>query len=311
MSEPLHNKYRPRTFADVRGQDAVVKSLQRVVKANSHHALLFTGPSGTGKTTLARIAMAGFGCGELNLREVDAATHTGIEAMRAVTEGLHYAPMGGSKARGVIIDEAHALSKAAWQSLLKLVEEPPAFVYWAFCTTEPGKVPATIRTRCAAYELQALKPDDIFDLLEEVAAAEGLKVDEAVLALVADKSGGSPRQALVYLAQVGSCADAKEAATILRQAEEAGEPVLNLCRALAQGERDWKRLMALVAPLADENVEGVRIQVAAYFSKVVLGAKSRDSAGKAMEVLDAFSDPYPAVTGCYPLLGSLARVALG
>lgn len=284
--------------------------MERVIAECSHHALLFTGPSGTGKTTLARIAMAGFGCDDLNLREIDAATHTGIDAMRSITDGLHYSPMGGAKARGVIIDEAHALSKAAWQSLLKMIEEPPAHVYWALCTTEPAKVPQTIRTRCASYELQALKPDDLFDLVKEVAKAEGLKPTDDVLDLIAERAAGSPRQALVFLGQVGSAKDPKDAAKLLRQVEEGSEPVLELCRSLVKGERDWGRLAKLAQALAAENPEGVRIQVAAYFTKVMLGAKTKDSAGMAMEVLDAFADPYPATTSCYPLLLSLGRLSL-
>lgn len=310
MSVPLHLKYRPQRFEDVVGQSAIVKSLQRVVGENSHHALLLTGPSGTGKTTLARIAMTGFGCEQFNLLEVNAAVHTGIDAMRTITDGLHYAPMGNSKARGVIVDEAHALSKAAWQSLLKFVEEPPKHVYWAFCTTEPAKVPVTIRNRCASYELRPVGMDVLFKLLRSVTKAEKFTATDEVLDLISERAEGSPRQALVFLGQLSDCDDTAEAAKIVRSVQEGSEPVLELCRTLNRGERDWGRLMKLTRELSEENPEGVRIQVAYYFTRVILDAKSRDDAGRAMEILDAFSEPYPLTTSCYPLLLSLGRIAL-
>lgn len=299
----LHLKYRPTRFSEVVGQASVVSSLEKVVAARSHHAFLFTGPSGCGKTTLARIVMSELGCDRLNLREVDAATYTGIDAMREVTSTLSYAPMGRASSRGVIVDEAHSLSKAAWQSLLKIVEEPPDHAFWAFCTTEPSKVPATIRTRCASYALSEVDLDDIFDLVSRVASAEGLATPEDVLDEVATAAQGSPRQALSYLAQVASSKTRKEAAAIMKTAGESSSDVIDLCRALAKGDRDWGRLMKLVEPLKDVSAEGVRNQVAAYFTKAVMGPKG----DRYLPILDAFGDPYPSVVGVYPLVLSVGR----
>ena len=147
-NRPLHIKWRPQKLNDVISHAFVVSSLKALLKEKEcPHSFLFTGPSGVGKTTLARIVASYL---EAAVLEIDAATNTGIDAMRAVQDMARYKAIDNEK-RVVIIDECHALSKQTWQSLLKIVEEPPAHLYWAFCTTEPDKVPATIKTRCVQY----------------------------------------------------------------------------------------------------------------------------------------------------------------
>ena len=151
------------------GQNAVVQSLQHFEQSGTWpHTFLFTGPSGCGKTTLARIIARKVGCQRQNLLEVDAATHTGIDAMRELADQLQYRGIGGD-VKVAIIDECHALSKQSWQSLLKIVEEPPNHVYFVFCTTETGKVPNTISTRAASYTLGPLPQDAIVQFVEDIA----------------------------------------------------------------------------------------------------------------------------------------------
>ena len=152
QNQDLARKYRPQSWKQVIGQDAAIKSLRATLKAGGKHGFLFTGPSGVGKTTVARILAAAVGCEAHNLLEIDAATHTGIDAMRAVSEGVAYKAFGDSPVKVMIIDEAHSLSKAAWQSLLKVVEEPPEHAYWVFCTTEPGKIPPRSEERRVGKE---------------------------------------------------------------------------------------------------------------------------------------------------------------
>jgi DNA polymerase-3 subunit gamma/tau len=143
----LATKYRPETWEEVVGQDAVVKSMKVVVTKKSSKCFLLSGPSGCGKTTLARIAARSLGIkGGGALREIDAASKTGVDDMRQVCVDLGYKVLGGGS-RGLIVDECHQLSKAAWNSLLKITEEPPPDTYWFFCTTEPSKVPVTIKRR--------------------------------------------------------------------------------------------------------------------------------------------------------------------
>lgn len=307
MATPtLHTKYRPADFDGVLGQDDTVKSIKRVLAKSSCQAFIFTGPSGTGKTTLARIIARHVGCPASNLLEVDGATYTGIDAMRELAEGLQYAPLGGSK-KMVIVDEAHRLSRQAWDCLLKPIEEPPAHVFWCFCTTEPLKIPNAIRTRCVQYETKAVKRDQVRELLERVRDDEGYKTPDDVLALIAEKCQGSVRLALTALAQCSACSDRRSAADIIKAASEEGD-VIDLCRALLKGASSWSTMVKLVEPLKEQNGEGVRLTIIAYFTKVLMGTSSDKQAAYLLNILQAFSDPYPQGAGVAHVLLSLGQV---
>jgi DNA polymerase-3 subunit gamma/tau len=307
----LHLKYRPKMFKQVRGQDATVRSLQKVLKKQSSHAFIFIGPTGTGKTTLGRIIAKKVGASSGNIIETDAATNSGIDAMRAVTESMQYSGLGDSPVKVYIIDECHALSKAAWQSLLKSIEEPPEHVYWIFCTTEPGKIPSNITSRCVAYEIKPLRTNDLMDLLQEVRDAEDLETPDKVLQLIASKSEGSPRRALVGLAKCAEVTSTKEAAELLNTLEddEKGD-VAELCRALLQGV-PWSKIAEIAGRLADQNPEGVRNVVFNWVSKAVLSAKSEKRVQGLLPILDAFSRPYPGSNGAGYLLLSLGEAYFG
>lgn len=308
MSETLHTKYRPRTFEEVVGQGATVKSLKGVLKRGDSQAFLFSGPSGCGKTTLARIAAEQVGCHPKDVLEIDAATYTGIDAMRQVQSTLQYRPFGKSEARAVIIDECHQLSKQAWQSLLKVIEEPPEHVSWFLCTTEAGRVPATIKTRCASFTLKLVKDDVITGLIEEVMEAEGFELAPEITKLVVKEAHGSPRQALVNLGKVQDCKDRKEVAEVLTSALES-DATIELARFLINGG-SWLKAMVIVGKLEEENPESVRIVISNYMSAAARGAKSEREALRFLTVLDAFSEPYNASERLAPLLLSIGRVLI-
>lgn len=307
MENSLHLKYRPDCFDDVVGHKEVVASLKRVLKDERGRAFIFTGPSGVGKTTLARIVAKLVGCHKQDLTEIDAATYNGIDAMRAVTSTLAYKPLHGEKARVVILDEAHALSKAAWQSLLKSVEEPPPHVWWCFCSTEPGKIPTTIQTRCAVFKLGPVDRDDIYELLCRVSELEEFDTSDDVLYFLAGHAGGSPRRALVYLAQAGACSSVKRAAAVLQEIDTSEENVaVQLARGLVSNKLTWAKAAALLKGAAVKP-ESIRIVVVAYLTKVTLNAKSERTAGRALELLDAFSLPCLDTDGMAPLLLAVGR----
>ncbi|MEI6694029.1 MAG: DNA polymerase III subunit gamma and tau [Actinomycetes bacterium] len=225
MSLALYRRYRPETFEEVIGQDHVTGPLgQALASGRVHHAFLFSGPRGCGKTTSARILARALNCesgptptpcgtcqscqdlanggpGSLDVIEIDAASHGGVEDARDLRERAFYAPVS-SRYKVYIIDEAHMVTREGFNALLKLVEEPPEHVKFVFATTEPDKVLATIRSRTHHYAFRLVAPRILSDHLARVAAEEGVTIEESVLPMVVRAGAGSVRDALSVLDQL-------------------------------------------------------------------------------------------------------------
>jgi DNA polymerase III gamma/tau subunit len=306
-AEAYHTKYRPDDFDDVVGNDVEIQALDSTVREGIIHCYLFSGIGGIGKTTLARIAARNLGCDQVV--GVDAASNSGVDAMRNINDMARPIPFGGGS-RALIIDECHGLSKNAWDALLAATEEPPDHLFWFFCTTNPGKVPQTIKTRCLEINLKPLKEKEIEHVLNVVIKAERLKVTDRTIRTIVFEAQGSARQALLYLAKVKDL-DERDVAAALKRVIET-EPVRDFCRFLCsrQGKRSWSKAMAILDKLDEdkENPEGVRIVVANWVGKVLRSAKHDDEACYLLAVLDSFSVPYNSAEGIAPLLSSIGRV---
>jgi DNA polymerase III gamma/tau subunit len=313
MEEPLHTKYRPTRLEDVVGQSHLVSSLaQMLAKFNktgqAPHAFLFTGPSGTGKTTLARILAGAFKVSPQGLVEIDGATNSGVADMRSITDAVRHRSFGEGGRKFVIVDECHALSKQTWQSLLKPIEEPPAHVWYALCTTEPEKVPETIRTRCVGYALRGVSDDDIGDLLSKVRDAEKLSTSDELLGVIARQAQGSPRRALVYLQTAGHVKDKREALRLLETGVGEEEEAVALARMLCTGRgATWPKAMEILKKLQGDSPEGIRLVVLAYASKMLPTAKEPEPL---LAVLQAFREPCRASEGFAPLYLAVGELLL-
>ena len=213
----LARKYRPRTFGEVAGQDVILNTLKGAIEGGRiGHAYLFTGPRGTGKTTTARLLAKALNCekgpttepcgvcarcvgmekgGESDVIEIDAASNTSVEDVRALRDQAAYKPMA-ARYKIFIIDEVHMLSKAAFNALLKTLEEPPEHVKFLFATTEPHKVLDTILSRCQVLKLSPLPEERIVHRLGEVFAAEGIDAEDGVKDEIARRARGGMRDAL-------------------------------------------------------------------------------------------------------------------
>jgi DNA polymerase-3 subunit gamma/tau len=225
QSLALYRKYRPATFAEVRGQEHVTEPLRQALRSGRiNHAYLFSGPRGCGKTSSARIlarslncvngptpdpcgicdsciALAPSGPGSIDVIEIDAASHGGVDDARDLRERAFYAPVAG-RYKIYIIDEAHMVTQQGFNALLKLVEEPPPHLKFIFATTEPDKVIATIRSRTHHYPFRLMPPSVMRDLTEEILKSERVPFDPAVLPLVVRAGGGSARDTLSILDQL-------------------------------------------------------------------------------------------------------------
>src|SRR5216684_5616369 len=221
----LYRKYRPATFAEVKGQEHVTGPLRQALSTGRiNHAYLFSGPRGCGKTSSARIlarslnceqgptpdpcgkcdscvALAPAGPGSIDVIEIDAASHGGIDDARDLRERAFYSPVAG-RFKIYIIDEAHMVTQQGFNALLKLVEEPPPHLKFIFATTEPEKVIPTIRSRTHHYPFRLVPPSVLRELMQDILRKEGVAVEEAVLPLVVRAGAGSVRDSLSILDQL-------------------------------------------------------------------------------------------------------------
>ena len=298
MNYAFARRFRPKTFAEVVGQEHVVKALQNAyLQGRVHHAYLFSGTRGVGKTTLARILAKSLNClGNtlpepcnacasclaidedrfFDVLELDAASHTGVDNMRDILSSTNFTPVVG-KNKVYIIDEAHMLSKAAFNAMLKTLEEPPPHTTFVLATTDAEKIPATIRSRCLQFNLRRLSAEMIVAQLQRILAQEKIVADDGALTLLAENADGSLRDALSLLDQAvayGSAQVTLEAVAgmlglghkstldnlLVALAKEDGRALLQCAESLEALGCNWQNILDRIARALTETAK-VQLQL--------------------------------------------------
>lgn len=277
MAQALYRKWRPQTFDEVVGQEHVVRTLRNaLLSGRVHHAYLFAGPRGTGKTTTARLLAKAVNCLDpepanrpcnrcticrainegrlMDLIEIDAASNTSVEDVRELRERVGYRP-SEARYKVYIIDEVHMLSTAAFNALLKTLEEPPSHAIFVLATTEPHRIPATVLSRCQRLDFRRVPLADIVARLRHLAQQEGIQAEEDALSLIARHATGSMRDAESLLDQLAAYTDRVITVEAVRTALGTGDEgaVLALTDALAA--RDVGRGLAVINEAADRGAD--------------------------------------------------------
>lgn len=303
MNQPLHLKYRPRNIEEMVGNKSSIDSLTSVLsrKDGIPHAFLFSGKSGCGKTTLARIIKTHLKCSDMDFQELNAANVRGIDSIREIAQNCKLYPIDGD-AKIFLLDEFHQATKDAQNALLKLLEDTPKHVYFILCTTNPEKLINTIRTRCHTFQVHSLIDRDMKSLIYWVLKEEGIKgFPEKAVEEIVKSADGSPRQALVILDSVVDIQDDDDLINAIINYSINEATIKDLCTALLERQK-WVVVAKILRAITDEP-EKVRYAVKGYMGAVLLNKGDEYVAAILEQFLDTFiqSGKEGLIYACYTL----------
>ncbi|MBD8976003.1 DNA polymerase III subunit gamma/tau [Veillonella magna] len=311
----LYRRWRPKDFTDVVGQKQVSETLMRAIREDKvAHAYLFSGPRGTGKTSIAKIFARAINCEKgptdhpcnectsckqilegrsMDVLEIDAASNRGIDEVRALRESAKFMPVEGRK-KIFIIDEAHMLTNEAWNALLKTIEEPPAHIMFIFATTEPEKIPVTILSRCQRYTFRRITAQDITEHLLHVAEGSGIQLDPKAARLIAVHADGGLRDALSILDQCSGMTD--DVITIAHVESMIGlvskKWVIDMVSHIMHGD-GAAMLLAIQSALSEGRDTKQMVSALTEHLRALLVAKVMPAAEE-LQIYDSFKDDFQA-----------------
>lgn len=290
MTEEFYKRHRPKKFSDVLGQGGAVKILEDMVrKKKVPHAILMSGPSGVGKTTIARILANKLGASEWDTQEINSANFRGIDTPRDIAKSMVMAPVGG-KCRAWILDEFHQSSSQAQEAFLKILEDTPKHVYFMICTTAPGKLISAVKSRTTEIKLSAVPEKDLTDLVKKVAKSEGVNLSQDVLEKLVENAEGSARKALVSLEEISHLEAEEEQLNYLGNVDTKSQ-AFNLLECFFK-KKPWNEV-AKVLRTCDQEPEGIRQMLLASARTMMVGKDGRAPSNPALgyKIVLAFGDP--------------------
>ena len=306
----LDTRVRPGTLAAMAGNKTTKAAVESLFerRENFPHAILITGPTGCGKTTLGRIITDMLGAKSDDYREVDSAQFNGIDTVREIKNQMRFKPRHPeSKCRVWLIDEAHMLGTGgdseknkAQNAILKMLEDAPDHVYFILCTTDPHRLLKTVRGRCTTLEVSCLDEDTMTGLIKRTIRREKASLSDAVIESIVDKAQGHPRNAMKLLEKVIGLTEA-QAQEVIDEEERLQSEGIELCRELLSMKPNWSKVTKILAGLKDQDEEGIRRLVLGYCNSILMKGNNFN----AFLIMDEFSRPFydtgkPGLTlACY------------